>query len=324
MNIRLFKNLNQEDLPSEGSFGKAGQAENPLLCVFWELNTLLGLGVISLSTGLGILVYKNIDTIGHQAILTLIAGISLTCFIYCFRKKSPFSRFDVPSSGRIFDYTLLLGTLLMLTFIAYLQFQYQVFGTRYGLATFIPMVALFFIAYNFDHLAILNMAIINLGLWLGVSIAPKQLLDNSNFDNDIIIYTYHILGLFLLIVAMFTSFKRFKPRFTFSYQHYGMHLTFVSAIAAYANCYDQNNSWLWLLEIGVLALFLYQHTIKQKSFYFMLLALIYGYIALSCLACRLVNAIDGQNSMVYILYFMSSAAAFGLLLSSSNKKIKNT
>jgi hypothetical protein len=139
MDYSLFKKLHQEGLTREQSFERIGQEERyPLVSVYWDINTLLGVGVIALSTGLGILIYKNIDTIGHQVILALIAATSIICFTYCERKKSAYSRFKVASTGHLFDYLLLLGTLTMLTFTAYLQYQYQVFGTQYGLATFLP------------------------------------------------------------------------------------------------------------------------------------------------------------------------------------------
>jgi len=50
------------------------------------------------------------------------------------------------------------------SFIGYLQYQYSAFGTHYGMATLIPMLALFLIAYYFDHLGILSLAIANLAV----------------------------------------------------------------------------------------------------------------------------------------------------------------
>ncbi|RYE12974.1 MAG: DUF2157 domain-containing protein, partial [Sphingobacteriaceae bacterium] len=157
MDYSIFKKLHQNGLIGAESFEKISREKQyPLVSVYWDINTLLGFGVLALSTGLGILIYKNIDTIGHQILLALIAGISVACFSYCSKNKAAFSWFKVTTRGHVFDYVLLLGTLTMLTFTAYLQYQYNVFGTHYGLATFLPMTALFFIAYYFDHLGVLN------------------------------------------------------------------------------------------------------------------------------------------------------------------------
>ena len=53
-----------------------------LFSVHWELKIILYLGVMLLSTGVGILIYLNIDTIGHTAIVTIIGLASAACFIY--------------------------------------------------------------------------------------------------------------------------------------------------------------------------------------------------------------------------------------------------
>ena len=67
-----------------------------------------------------------------------------------------------------------LAALLLLTFITYLQVQYNVFGDRFGLATFIPMIILFYCAYYFDHLGVLSMAVANLAAWMGIAVTPLK------------------------------------------------------------------------------------------------------------------------------------------------------
>ena len=102
--------------------------ENPILSLHWELRTLLYLGVTMLSTGLGIIVYQNIDTIGHQVILGFIALACAGCFFYCFKIGKPYFSGKIEHENPFFDYVLLLGCLLFLTFEGYVQYQYNVFG----------------------------------------------------------------------------------------------------------------------------------------------------------------------------------------------------
>jgi hypothetical protein len=68
---------------------------------------------------------------------------------------------------------------LFLTFVGYLQFEYNVFGNKWGLATFIPMVLLFMSAYYFDDLGVLSIAIVNLATWVGITVTPLQLLSSK-------------------------------------------------------------------------------------------------------------------------------------------------
>src|ERR1700748_1864560 len=141
MDTSLFKKLHTEGLISDEALGKMEALEaNRLFSVHWELKLLLYLGVVLLTGGLGILVYKNIDTIGHQAVLAFIALITVACFFYCFRKNPPFAWEQMRAPDSFFDYILLLGCLSLLIFLGYLQVEYDVFGDHYGSATFIPMV----------------------------------------------------------------------------------------------------------------------------------------------------------------------------------------
>jgi len=112
MDINTFKQLHREGLITDGSLQKVEEVEKArLFSLQWELKTLLYLGVTLLSGGLGILVYKNIDTIGHQVILAIIALVCIGCFYYCRRNAAPFSVDKVQAPNPFFDYILLPGCL---------------------------------------------------------------------------------------------------------------------------------------------------------------------------------------------------------------------
>lgn len=324
MNTDLFKKLFEEGCISAESFDKITQQRRPsLFSLHWEIKTLLYLGVMLLSTGLGILIYKNIDTIGHQVILLLIGLISAGCFIYCFKHKKPFTRAQIKSPSSFFDYILLLGCLSFLSFIGYIQYQYGIFGSNYGMATFIPMVILFYVAYEFDHLGILTLGITNLAIWMGVTVTPKQLLLSADFNSQTVIFTYLLLGVILLAAAYLSVRFQFKKHFKFTYQHFGVHLSFISLIAGYFFYYDSALSFLFLFTVFALAFYIYKDSMKHQSFYFLLLAVIYGYVAFSCLVVRGLVSVD-DDSLIALgsMYFIVSAIAMVLLLINLNKKIK--
>ncbi|WP_202986123.1 DUF2157 domain-containing protein [Pedobacter gandavensis] len=320
----LYKTLKDNGTISAESFDKLTEKQqSSLFSLHWELKTLLYLGVVLLSGGLGILIYKNIDSIGHQAILAGIAAICGGCFYYCFRHKNPFSRELLKSPGVLFDYVVLLGCLSFLTFTGYLQYQYQIFGTHYGMATFIPMLVLFYVAYEFDHLGVLSMAIANLAVWMGVSVTPSSLLSNANFDNQTLIYTYLLLGLILLLVGFFSERFNFKKHFRFSYLHFGIHISFIALLFAYFNHYDSATAILWLLILFGLGYYLYVDAMRHKSFYFMLLVILYSYVATSILVFRLLDGMSNTDSIYMLcLYFIISAAVLILRIIRLNKQIK--
>ncbi len=321
---RLFDQLYTDGLISDASFDKIKQRQlNPLYSVHWEAKTALYTGIAALTTGLGILIYKNIDSIGHQVILILIALITAGCFAYCFKYKKPFRAGKVPAPSTFFNYVLLLGTLSMLIFTGYLQYQYRVFGSHYGLATFIPMVALFCIAYGFDHVGILNMAITNLGIWLGVSVSLKQLLAYNTFNNSAVIYTYLGFGLLLLLAAWLTQREKIKPHFKFSYEHYGLHVCFITLLAGYSFHYDARTALLWPAGLLLLAAIAFKDAYRQKIFYFLVLVLLYGYIAIGCLVARLLFNFDNFDGISGLfLYLILSATGLIYLMIRINKKLK--
>ena len=104
------------------------------LSVHWELRTILYLGILLFTSGIGILVYLNIDTIGHQAILASILLACSACFYYAYKNRKSYSHEQVKFESPFFDYIVLLGCLLFGIFIAYFQYQYTLFGTHYGLS----------------------------------------------------------------------------------------------------------------------------------------------------------------------------------------------
>ena len=324
MDIPLFERLHAEGAISDTSLRQVKQQQqHPLISIHWELKTLLYLGVLLLSAGLGLLIYKNIDTIGHQAIVGFIALLSGGSFYYCFKNKNPFSFAKAEAPNSFFDYVLLLACLTFITFIGYLQFQYNVFGTRYGLATFIPLVVVFFSAYYFDHLGILSIAITNLAAWAGIAVTPTRILEDNDFSSDRIIYTGMVLGVLLIVAGAASKLKRLKPHFEFTYTNFGTHLLFISCLAAMFNFTKWN--LLWFLVLVAIGVYFYLKAVAEKSFYFLLLMTLYGYVGVSYVVIRLLfftGNSDFGGVYVALMYFILSAIGVAFFLISMNKKLK--
>ncbi len=324
MKATIFETLHAEGIISEDSFEKIkAQESKQLLSVHWELKTILYLGVLLLTTGLGIIIYKNIDSIGHQAILAFIALLSAGSFYYCYKTKLPYSVEKVEAPNPFYDYVLILGSLSFITFIGYLQFQFQVFGTRYGLATFIPMLLIFFSAYYFDHLGLLSIAITNLAAWAGIAVTPTRILAQNDFNNQTIIFTGLVLGALLMGLGVATQKINIKKHFEFTYSNFGTHILFISCLAAVFNF--EATYFLWFLLLVGICFFFYRKAIKEKSFYFMLLLTLYGYVGLGYVVVRLLfytASFDMAGVYIAFLYFIASAIGLIVFLISMNKKLK--
>ena len=324
MDISLFEKLHAEGIITDASIQKIkDRTDNPNFSLHWEIKTVLYLGVLMLSGGIGVLIYKNIDSIGHQAILLFIAAICAGCFIYALKKKLSFSFGKVASPNSFFDYILLLGCLTFISLVGYLQFEYNVFGNRYGLATFIPMLVLFFSAYYFDHIGILSLAITNLAAWAGLVITPFKIVKDNDFNSNTIIITGLVLGATLICSGILTKTKNLKAHFEFTYTNFGIHILFVSCLAAMF--YFERWYLLWFLLLCCIGYFFYQKSIKEKSFYFLLMVCLYLYTGLSAVVLRLLfdtANLDIGGIYLAFIYFIASAIAIIFFLIKMNKKIK--
>lgn len=275
--------------------------ESKPMSLFWHVRTLLYLGVSILASSIGIIIYNNIDTIGHLTLIVLIAIACLGCFYYGLKNSPPFSPAKIESPNTWMDYIILLGVLLFLTLEGYLQYQYNIFGERYGLATIIPALILFVIAYRFDHIGILSMGITLFASWLGITLTPLDLMSSNNFLAEPIVQTGIVLCIILLAAGYLSRIKDFKSHFEFTYNNFGIHL---GAVAILTAVFDFNYGMFWLLLIVPLLYFTYKYSLNNNSFYFLLCAYAYAYISVTYVLIELFIKIDSD---FFIWSYLASA-----------------
>lgn len=325
MNKKLFLKLQADGLISPQELEQVLNQPNKPVAVNADLKLLLYAGILMFTTGLGILIYKNIETIGHLAIVLFIAAGMIACYTYCIIKAPRFSLQKVTSPNIWFDYILLTACLLMLSLIGYLQFQYQLFGQQWGLATFIPMVILFACAYYFDHIGILSLAIVNLATWVGISVTPLHLLKDNDFSNERLIYTGILLAILLLVLAIFSQRRDIKKHFYFTYKNFSTHLLFVALLAAIFT-FEAYYLLYFLLLIGAAA----YHFIaarNEKSFYFLVVVTLYVFIATCYIFTHIVSSKSffSEGSLyALLLFYIASGLALVFFLIRLNKIIKKS
>lgn len=277
--------------------------------IHWELRLLLYLGIMLLSTGLGFVIYENIDTIGHNILIALVALVCVGCFYYAFNHRKPFSWKELDETTNLDDFALLGGCLAFLTLEGYLQYQYSFFGTRYGLAAFLPAVLFFFCAYFFDHRGVLSMAITALASWIGISITPLRLLKNNDFNSQDIVITSILLGITLIIVGWFSIQKDLKKHFSFTYFVFGGNLTFIAALSG---LFTFDLKIIYGLIVGILACFSIVYARTKHSYLFLLMGIIYGYIAFTYTIFKILP--DDIDPFLFMLYFVLSGTGVVIFL----------
>lgn len=319
MHENILRRLLQQALiaPEDAEKITAFETKKPF-SLHWELKTLLYLGVLLLNVGLGFIVYENIDSIGHTVIILLIGALSAGCFWYAVRHRQPFSKDEIESPTPYYDYILLLGCLAFLVMEGYWQYQYQVFGTRYGLATFIPMSLFFGLAYRFDNRGVLALALTALASWLGITVAPQDLLSGNDFNSASLVNTGIFLGVLLASVTFMSEYFSFKKHFSLTYLNFGVHILMVSCLAGMMSL-DRSAIYFPLLLLSVGFFLWYART--RASFYFLLIAVLYGYIGFTYL---MLSSAHNLNFETYLLYFILSCGGIVVFLTNYKRFFKNT
>jgi len=305
MNIKSLLNiLSQKGIvPEEQATSILDYEITKPFSIHWELRSLLYVGITLLTSGLGVLIYKNIDSIGHQAIIALISAMIIACFYYVFQHRQAFSWHEVHHATKFSEYALLLGCTLFLILEGYLQFQFNFFGTQYGIAIFIPTIIFFILAYRFDHRGILSMAITGLASWLGLSISPLSILEKNDFTAPGLIVTGLVLGISLGIISWLSETKNLKKHFGFTYLFLGGNL---AVVAGLTGLFSDTNKLIYFLVTVAMCIFLIQYARKTHSLIFLLMGVIYGYIALTYGAFQYLP--DTFLGFVSIYYFMFTSA----------------
>lgn len=320
MDFKILDELHKSGEIGDDSYKRISLKSKGPVSLEFEIKTLLYLSIILFTYTLGTLAYRNIDTIGHTVIISVIGIICLASFIYSYKFKPKFSNIKVQSISHLYDYIVLLGALSMITFFAYLQFRYEFFGTKYGLASFITMSILFFAAYIFDHIGVLSLAITNLALWMGITITPKSLLLKLEFKSFELVTTGLFLAAILIVAGELSKRFNFKAHFRFTYLNFGVNVAFISLLYGLFN-YTPTLMWFLFLIIATIALFIV--AVRERSFYFSVLITGYFYIGLSYYFISLTDYITrGENQMYIVLfYFIFTAIALIFFLIHLNKKL---
>ncbi|RDI56298.1 DUF2157 domain-containing protein [Flavobacterium glaciei] len=293
-----------------------------LFSLHTELKLFLYASVILFTTGIGILIYQNIDSIGHIAILAFLLLVIVICFYFCFKNSIGFKKQQTQFENPIFDYLILAAVLLSCIFVGYLQFQYAIFGTHYGLATVIPTAIAFFCAYYFDNKSILSIAITGLAAYIGLSVSPQSLLQNEFNDNNTLSYSAISLGISLVIWTIYSEKNDLKKHFNLVFLTFALHIISIACINNLSDSY-----WgIFILLLAGSCYYFYRTSYLIKSVSLFVFTLIYAYIGLNIFLFKLLE-FSNINSELFIplfflvpFYFIGSIIYFIRLVKQFNKK----
>jgi hypothetical protein len=146
-------------------------ARRQLVSVWLEIRVLLYLGVLLLTSGVGLVIAEYQQHLGPWTLAGAIGVAAAACLVWVARTTPPFSWGEVRSPSVAFDYVLLLGLLLFASDLAYVEAHFTLLGPRWAHHLLVVALVYLVAAYRWDSRTILGLALSTLAAWRGVSIS---------------------------------------------------------------------------------------------------------------------------------------------------------
>lgn len=293
----LEKNLITEDQFKKVELINSGK----IVSVFYELRILLYMGVMLFASGSGILIYQNIGELGHLASILLLAAIMLGCFWYAIKHGHDYTNVQAESPSAYFDYVLLLGCLLFVSIQGYIQFQYDAFTESMPWNTMITAIFYFYIAYRYDHIGVLSLAITAFASFWGLKVSSKKWYSGDFFDQADLHITAMVFAAVLAAIVFYLDKKSIKKHFTFTYLNFCFLLFFIGALIGIF--IDSIYDLVFVALIYAGCLFAWHQAQQKRSFLFLLYAFIAAYIATTYLFGKY---LFNNQPVLWYYYFLIS------------------
>ncbi|HYC85621.1 MAG TPA: DUF2157 domain-containing protein [Chryseosolibacter sp.] len=276
MNPEKLKQLLDNGLITADQFAKIEPiVTGKIVSVYYELRIVLYLGVTLLTTGLGILIYENIGDIGHIVSIAGLVVLTVATFWYVFRYAVAYSDERVKAPTPYYDYMVLLGSLLFISVLTYLQVLYALFDDGMGATTLVTSAFFFYVAYRFDHLGVLSLAITALASFFSISISPQKWYSSDFFETAQLPIKSIVFGVVIIVAALVMERKKIKRHFTFTYVHFA---TLIFLLGSLAGVFmDDDTTLIYLLALYGGCGFAAYYGRESRSFLFLLYAFAFGY-----------------------------------------------
>jgi hypothetical protein len=240
--------------------------------VFFELNALLYLGVLSLVGGIGWVIQAYVVALGDAAILSGLSAILLGSFYYCFSRGLRFSAAQVEPPNFAFDYVLYLGCLTLAVELGYIEYRFHLTRADWDYYLFGSAVVYFLLAYRFDNRFVLSLALSTLAAWFGLRISRLSFYSGEALRQSGLVY-----GGLIIVAALLLYHRNIKKHFTDTYFDIAAFVLFISMVSGVL----QDESFAYLAGAIGLAAAAIAGGIRFNRFLFVVYGILFGYIAIS-------------------------------------------
>ncbi|MEA2164530.1 MAG: hypothetical protein QOK37_2657 [Thermoanaerobaculia bacterium] len=267
--------------------------------VYPDLRLLSWLGVMLVSTGIGVFISKHLDDLGPFAIAAAIGLAAAACYAWSFWKRSR-------EAALVDDYVLLLGALLLSADTGYVEHQFHLLGGSWPQHFLFLAVVHGATAYYFRSRLVLSLSIASLAAWLGIEQrniaaifdAPAATALRA-FACAAIVFGWRLID------------RRLRPQTIFSslFDNAAANLAFWGALTLAVH---DPTRWLGCAIAIVLAVASAMHARRSGEAVFMIYAWVYGTIAVDIAVC---TAISEETLILLYLLISTIGAIAGLFVS---------
>ena len=263
--------------------------------VFFELNSLLYLGVLSLIAGAGWVIQVYATNLGDAAIISCLTIILFGSLYYCFTRGLPYSTAQVEFLTLVFDYVLYLACLTLALEVGYVETRFQILHSEWDYYLLGSAVLFFGLAYRFDNRLVLSLALSTLAGWFGIRTSRLNLLSGISIRGPALIYSA-----FVIAAGTWFFCRNIKKHFTETYFHVGVIALFSALISQVVG----NESWFDLAAVLLFAAVTILGGIKFGRFAFVVYGVFFGYVAISS---QLLHGLR-MDSVAALGYFLISGS----------------
>jgi hypothetical protein len=219
-------------------------ARRRLVSIRFEIRALLYVGILCLTSGIGLLVSGHHQEIGPLAIAGAIGLAAAACLLWVIRHSPPFSWAEVASSHLALEYVLLLGLLLFASGLGYVEAQFGLLGPGWAHHLLIVAGVYVLAAYRWDSRIVLGLAVTTLAAWLGISLNLVSLVAHGGGRlraNAV------ALGVLYVAAAVLSVWLGRKPHFEEVYANAGLFLILGALVSG-----TLRDEWSWGIWLGAL------------------------------------------------------------------------
>lgn len=297
------KKLFDQDILQQDQFDYLERIQTKqLFSVYFELRSLLYIGVLLLTTGIGFIIYLNMSQIGHLALISVLLILETAVFLYIQKHALPYSNTEQKPPSPYFDYVLLFGALLVISILTYILIQYNLIESLLEWSSLFTSILFFFLAFRYDHRGVLALAITALSAFWGLSVSPIGWTQNEFMEVTRLYNTGIIVGISLVATGLILEYKNIKKHFAFTFKNFGLILFFLSILSA---LFDHHNWGYYAWGCIILSLFVSITSWRKQEYLFFVYGAIAGYISFTRILFDLGLDFPFEVWLIYIIASMA-------------------